>query len=381
MQSNRKNKMQKNTKKIRLAFFILATLLSITACSSNSKINSNISSTTKLDSKNEEAKLNRYSDNFLGVFDTASQILGYANSEEEFQKVSQLIKDELSKYHKYYDVYNNYEGINNIKTINDKAGIEAVSVDKKIIDLLKFSKEMYEKTDGKVNVAFGSVLKLWHDKREEGILNPENATLPDKDKLEEAAKHIDINKIIIDEENSTVYLEDKDMSIDVGSTAKGYATEQVARYIQEQGYSNILLSVGGNVRAIGEKIDDSGKLIPWSVGVQNPDLTSEDKSVAVLNIKDQSLVTSGIYERYYTVDGKNYHHIINPDSLFPERNYLSVSIVANDSGVADALSTAIFNMDLESGKKFVEAYEGVEAMWILADKTFVYSSGFEDMMR
>lgn len=381
MQSNRKNKMQKNTKKIRLAFFILATLLSITACSSNSKINSNISSTTKLDSKNEEAKLNRYSDNFLGVFDTASQILGYANSEEEFQKVSQLIKDELSKYHKYYDIYNNYAGINNIKTINDKAGIEAVSVDKKIIDLLKFSKEMYEKTDGKVNVAFGSVLKLWHDKREEGILNPENATLPDKDKLEEAAKHIDINKIIIDEENSTVYLEDKDMSIDVGSTAKGYATEQVARYIQEQGYSNILLSVGGNVRAIGEKIDDSGKLIPWSVGVQNPDLTSEDKSVAVLNIKDQSLVTSGIYERYYTVDGKNYHHIINPDSLFPERNYLSVSIVANDSGVADALSTAIFNMDLESGKKFVEAYEGVEAMWILADKTSVYSSGFEDMMR
>ena len=143
----------------------------------------------------------------------------------------------------------------------------------------------------------------------------------------------------------------------------------------------MLLSVGGNVRAIGDKISDDGGHTPWAVGVQNPDLNADDQSVVVLDIKDKSLVTSGIYERYYTVDGKNYHHIINPDTLFPEHDYLSVSIVTKDSGVGDALSTAVFNMDLEAGKKFIEDYEGVEAMWILPDMSLVYSSGFEAMKR
>ena len=250
-----------------------------------------------------------------------------------------------------------------------------------VIDLLKFSKEMDVRTNGKVNIALGSVLKLWHDKREEGIANPQNASLPAMTDLQEAAKHTDINKIIIDEENSTVYLEDKDMRIDVGATAKGYSAEQVAKYMEEKGYTNMLLSVGGNVRAIGDKISDDGGHTPWAVGVQNPDLNADDQSVVVLDIKDKSLVTSGIYERYYTVDGKNYHHIINPDTLFPEHDYLSVSIVTKDSGVGDALSTAVFNMDLETGKKFIEDYKGVEAMWILPDMSLVYSSGFEAMKR
>lgn len=375
--------MKKNINKALGLALVLGMALSFVACNASAKTSENISGEA-VTSANEDVKkenLTRYADNFLGVFDTTTQVVGYASSEEEFKGISQMVKDELTRYHKYYDVYNNYEGINNIKTINDNAGIEPVKVDKEIIDLLKFSKEMDFKTNGKVNVALGAVLRLWHDKREEGIANPEKASLPDMDELKAASEHTDINKLIIDEENSTVYLEDKDMSIDVGSTAKGYATEQVARYMKEKGYDNILLSVGGNVRAIGQKINDNGELIPWAVGVQNPDLNAEEQSVAVLNIVDKSLVTSGIYERYYTVDGKNYHHIINPDTLFPENNYLSVSIVTDNSGLGDALSTAVFNMDLETGKKFIEDYEGVEAMWILPDNSFVYSSGFEAMKK
>ena len=102
-----------------------------------------------------------------------------------------------------------------------------------------------------------------------------------------------------------------------------------------------------------------------------------DQSIVAMEIEDLSLVTSGVYERFYMVDGKSYHHIINPDTLFPGNEYLSVSILTSDSGVGDALSTAVFNMDLETGKNFIENYAGVEAMWVLPDMTQVYSSGFE----
>lgn len=322
-------------------------------------------------------ELQRYTRSFTGVFDTVTQVIGYAQSKDDFDVVLEKTEKELKKYHEYYDIYESYEGINNIKTINDNAGKEAVKVDKEIIDLLKFSKEMYEKTDGKVNIAMGSVLKLWHDKREEGILNPDTASLPDKKSLEEAEKHTDINKIIIDEEASTVYIEDENMSIDVGATAKGYATERTAEFLKKEGYNDILLSVGGNVRAIGSKHGDNGIKVPWSVGVQNPNPDIMDQSIVAMEIEDLSLVTSGVYERFYMVDGKSYHHIINPDTLFPGNEYLSVSILTSDSGVGDALSTAVFNMDLETGKNFIENYAGVEAMWVLPDMTQVYSSGFE----
>lgn len=323
------------------------------------------------------AALSRYSTTFVGVFDTVTQITAYAESEADFLEMAEAAKAKLQSYHQYYDIYHQYEGIQNIKNINDNAGIAPVKVEKEIVDLLLFSKQMYEKTDGKVNVAMGAVLALWHDRREAAQQNPGEAALPDMAALEEASTHTDIEKLHIDTAASTVYLEDAGMRLDVGATAKGYATEQVAKFLEEQGYRHVLLSVGGNVRAVGTKFGETGEEIPWSVGIQNPDIQAGQQSIMAADIQDGSLVTSGVYERYFTVEGKNYHHIINPDTLFPGTDYLSVSIITKDSGVADALSTALFNMDLEEGKAFIEAYEGAEAMWILPDMSMVYSTGFE----
>lgn len=323
----------------------------------------------------------RYTQSFIGVFDTATQVIGYAENEKEFSKTISLIKEELNKYHKYYDIYHNYENINNIKTINDNAGKKPVKVDQEIIDLLKFSKDVYYRTNGKVNIAMGSVLKLWHDKREIAINDSKKASLPEFSDLKAASLHTDIEKLIINEKEGTVFLDDKDMLLDVGSVAKGYATEALANFLEKKGYSNLLLSVGGNVRAIGYKLSDDNKKIPWAVGIQNPDLNSDKKSVATLNLVDSSLVTSGIYERFYMFEGKNYHHIINPDTLYPEHDYLSISIVSKSSALADALSTAVFNMSLDEGQNFINSYDGVEAMWILSDSSFVYSKGFEELKK
>lgn len=322
----------------------------------------------------------RYEASFLELFDTVTTIVGYANSKEDFTSYSQMIYDNLEEYNQLFDIYNDYKGINNIKTINDNAGIKPVKVDQKIIELLLYSKEMYELTDGKVNIAFGSVLSLWHDHRTKGLDDPSAATLPDMEELKKRSNHTDINQIIIDEDASTVYLKDPDMRLDVGAIAKGYAVEKVTQTMEEAGFVNVMISVGGNVRALGHKFDKKANEISWSVGIQNPDLESAETTIHILNLSDASLVTSGVYERYYTVDGKQYHHIIDPETLMPAEYYASVSIVCEDSGLADSLSTAVFNMPYEKGLELIEELDGVEAMWVYHDGTQRYSSGFRALI-
>lgn len=322
--------------------------------------------------KQVESELSRYTASFLDVFDTKTDIVGYSTSEEEFVEQVGLLKEKLEYYHQLYDIYNDYEGVNNIKTINDNAGVAPVEVSQDIIDLLLFSKEMYDKTDGQMNVAMGSVLKIWHNYRDAGINDPENAKLPEMEDLQAASIYCDINQIIIDEEASTVYLPDEHMSIDVGSIGKGYAVQRVAEYAKEIGMESVLLSVGGNVCAVGTKLDGSS----WRIGIQNPDLTSDEAYVKKVDVADACVVTSGNYQRYYVVDGERYCHIIDGDTLMPADYFASVSIVTTDSGMADALSTSVFNMTYEEGLAFVNSLDGVEAMWIMEDGSIYYSDNF-----
>lgn len=337
------------------AILIILIIFSLAACSGNEK--------------------KRYEAQFMFLFDTTSQIIGYSESKEKFSDHVQLIHDELEEYNKLFDIYNDYEGINNIKTINDNAGIAPVKVDQRIIELLDFSKDAYSKTDGKVNVAFGAVLKIWHDYRTVGTEDAEKAELPPVEYLIEANNHTDINDVIIDREASTVFLRDPEMSLDVGAIAKGYSVEQVSKTAVEHGFDSGLISVGGNVRTIGYKGDDKGL---WNVGIQNPDRGQPD--LYYVSLTDKSLVTSGNYIRYYTVDGKKYHHIINPETLFPTEYYDAVTIICRDSGVADALSTAVFNMPFEQGKELIESLPETEAVWIFPDGKTEYSSHFEDIL-
>lgn len=325
-----------------------------------------------------EKELNKYQSEFLMLFDTVTRIVGYSESKEEFKEYSQIIHDDLKEYHQLYDIYNDYEGVNNIKTINDNAGIKPVKVDKRIIELLKFSKELYEKTNGKTNIAFGSVLKIWHKYRNEGIEDPENASLPTDEELKIANEHTNIEDMIIDEENSTVFLKDPLMSLDVGAIAKGYATEQASKMARDSGMHSGLLSVGGNVRAINNNATINE---PWNVGIQNPDREAEKSVIEVVKLDNSSLVTSGDYERYYTVDGEKYNHIIDPDTMYPARYFTAVSIISKNSGVSDALSTAIFCMPFEEGLEFINSMPETEAMWIFSDKTIKYSDNFESFIK
>ncbi len=324
----------------------------------------------------EVSQKNKYSTQSFDYFDTVSVITGYEETKEQFDKVADDIFSQLSEYHKLYTIYHRFEGVENLCTVNELVDGEhrTVTVDRKIIDLLLYAAEMYDVTDGMLNIAMGSVLSLWHDYRTVGADNPSEAMLPPMEKLKEAALHTDISGMIIDEENSTVTLTDPLMRLDVGAIAKGYATEQIAKYLEEKGISGYVLNIGGNVRTVGTKADGS----PWTVGIENG---NDDGYLAYLLLDGQSVVTSGSYQRYYIVDGKKYHHIIHPDTLMPSEDYLSVSVVTSDSGMADALSTALFCMSQEEGNRLIESIPDTEAMWVRENGEITVSSGWNNFVK
>ena len=319
----------------------------------------------------QSAEQTQYTATFLTLFDTVTRVTGKAESEDAFREKTQIVHDELLIYHQLFDIYNDYEGIANLKTVNDNAGIAPVTVDRKIIDLLLDCKVYYDLTGGKVNVAMGSVLQLWHEARNDGLNDPTNAYLPEIAALKEAAQHTSWDAIVIDEEASTVYITDPKVRLDVGAVAKGWATQRVC----EAAPTGLLISVGGNVAATGPK-DPSGT--PWVVGIQDPD--NGENYLHTLYMPSGSMVTSGDYQRNYAVDGKLYHHIIHPDTLFPSEYWRSVTILCEDSGLADALSTALFLLPLEEGQALLTQC-GAEAMWVDGSGNFFYSPGFESRIR
>lgn len=318
-----------------------------------------------------EPEQKKYNASFLTVFDTVTKITGYAESEEAFTRKAEMVHDLLLEYHQMFDIYNDYEGINNLKTVNDNAGIAPVKVDERIVQLLMDCRSYYEATGGKVNAAMGSVLYLWHVARTDGLDDPANAYLPDMDALREAAEHCSFDDVVLDVENSTVYLRDPAMRLDVGAIAKGWSVQRVC----EQAPEGLLISVGGNVCSTGPR-DEAGS--PWVIGVQNPD--GGDQYLHTLYLTTGSMVTSGDYQRAYMVDGKWYHHIIDPDTLYPSTLWRSVTVSCGDSGLADALSTALFVLPQEEGQALLDSF-GADAMWVAADGTILYSTGFEELIR
>lgn len=338
-------------------FLVLVTVL-LTGCGNYSEINE-----PKVEKK-------QYQASFLSLFDTVTTILGYAETEEEFEKITDDIYAKLEKYHKLFDIYNEYE-VNNIKTINEYAGIAPVEVDEEIIELLLDCKEYYYLTEGKVNVAMGSVLNLWHEARENGVNNPQQAYLPDEAALKEAALHCNIEDVVINKETSTVYIADPKLRLDVGAVAKGWATEKVCREIPE----GLLVSVGGNVRATGPKPED----VSWVVGIESPWKDNPDY-VHTLYVNRECVVTSGDYQRYYTVNGERYHHLIDPETLYPGKQWKAVSVVCEDSGLADALSTALFLLSKEEGEKIAKQHNAF-VIWIASEEEIYYSDGIEKIIK
>lgn len=316
-----------------------------------------------------------YSKTYFDYFNTVCTIVGYEQKESKFKETLELLEPHLDKYHKLYDIYNEYSGINNIYTINKNAGKNYIKVDQSVIELLKYGKDIYTLTGGMVNIAMGSVLKLWHNEREYANEFPQLAKTPSIESLNIASQYTNINDLIINEEENSVFLKCEEMSLDVGAIAKGYVAEELANILLANNKKGYMINLGGNIKLVGEKPNEE----KWTVGVQNPNFDSDNTYIAVLSVSDYSVVTSGSYQRYYMVEDKLYHHIIDPISLMPKDDYSSITIVTKNSALADSLSTALFNITIEEGKKLISKFEDTYAMWVDSDYQVYYSEGFEKL--
>ena len=313
---------------------------------------------------------------YYTFFDTVSYIYNYAgDSQEVFDEKSASVANILEEYHSLFDIYYEHSGVNNLCTVNKNAGGEPLKVDQKLIDFLLYAKELYALTGGEMNVMMGAVLRPWHDCRTSASSDPANASIPTAEILEEAIKHTSIDLLEIDDENNTVRISDSAASIDVGALGKGYATEIAAQYLESIGTTSYVLNIGGNIRIIGSKPDGSG----WLTGIKDP-ADSDNSYAEYITLANTSCVTSGIYERFYTVGGVRYHHIIDKDTLMPSADFASVTVITKDSGLADALSTALFCMSYEDGIALLQKLEDVNVLWITHDGEKLMTEGFKALI-
>ena len=309
-------------------------------------------------------------------FNTVSQIiipkeLNSPMSQNEYDKLKEYFTQRLSHLSKLFDIYYEYNGVNNLRTININAAKTAVKVDKEILDLLELSKEAFIKTDGKVNIAYGSVLSIWHNYREEGT------RVPTIKELSEAASHTNIDNIIIDRENGTVFLKDKNMSLDVGAIAKGYAAQLIYEELKAMGYDALVIDLGGNVKLLEGR--DKNKDRIFRIGITDPNELEKNPPDTIAQLESGSLVSSGDYHRFYTVDNQRYHHIIDPLDNMPARYHRGVTVICDNSMLADVYSTHLFLISLEEGRNFCLS-NGIEAIWFEADGEVVFTDGFYDLL-
>lgn len=317
----------------------------------------------------KEKELTKYSTTLMEAgFDTFIQFTGYCEDEETFLNYGKQLQKEFIQYNALFDKYNDYEGIHNIKTINDQAGVAPVTVHEDIIELLTFAKEYDIKTNHNFDITLGNLLEVWHTYREQAI-NGGVAAIPSMEELTEAKEKSGWNYVEIDEENNTVYISNPDVSLDVGAVAKGFACEKVAQSLIESGFTSGIINAGGNVRIIGQKPNQSD----WEIGIQIPDPTLNDSLIRLKANDDISVVTSGDYQRYYEYEGEKMHHIIDPVTMMPSRHTRAVTVLTKDSGVADILSTTLFTLSYEDGKALLEQLKNdglqVEAVWLFDETT------------
>ncbi len=304
-------------------------------------------------------------------FDTFFSLTDIPLGQETFDHTFNELLDEYKHYNDLFDIYHTYEGINNLKTVNDMAGIQPVEVEDAVIELLLEAREHYELSGGAFDITMGNLLQLWHEYRTEGMaLNEQGkpGRLPPAEELQEAYAHHGWEYVEIDKSAHTVFITDPEVSLDVGGIAKGFAAEKIARRLADLGVHGGVVNAGGNNRMLGPKKDNSD----WRVGIMDP--YGRNNSVIVRVYGAVSSVTSGDYMRYYMgPENLQLHHIIDPDTLYPADLYHSVTVFTRDSGDADCLSTTLFTLSYEEGLALIEQYKAkhpgeiLEVVW-LTDK-------------
>lgn len=261
----------------------------------------------------------------------------------------------------YENLFSNKIETSEISKINASAG-NPVEVSQETIDLISMGLHYSELSSGKFDITIAPLSDLWNFTD-----NPEHV-IPDTAAIEAACAHVDYRTIQIDDTASTVTLLDPQAKIDLGGIAKGYIADQLKAYLKQEGVEHALINLGGNVLALGTSYDGS----PFRIGIQKP-FDKQNASIDIVEINDRSVVSSGVYQRYFEEDGTLYHHILNPETGCPyENNLLQVTIISDTSADGDALSTCCFALGLEEGSALIESLDNVQAVFVTDDYRLHY---------
>lgn len=294
------------------------------------------------------------------IFGTLVQIKLYEGGSEE------IANDMIARLHQLDGLLSTSKSDSDIFKINASAGVEPVKVSKETMDIIQRGLDYCKLSGGRFDITVEPLVVLW------GI-GSEGARVPENAEIEATKKLIDYTKVQVDPQQMTVYLPEKEMGVDLGAIAKGFAADEMIRLLKSKGVKRAIVNLGGNVIVLGNKSEDT----PWRVGIQNPN-TNRGEYLGIVGVADQTVVTSGIYERYFEQDGKRYHHILDTQTGFPvESNVASVSIVTSSSIDADALSTVAFTLGIDKGLELINSLDGIECMYVTKDHKIYASNGFK----
>jgi thiamine biosynthesis lipoprotein len=254
--------------------------------------------------------------------------------------------------------------------LNAAAGVAPVEVSPMTMEVLQAARGIAEQSNGRFTPMIEPLVALW----DIGGVNPR---IPGEDELAEAVELMDLDILeLYPSENPRrephrAYLNTEGAGVDLGGIAKGYAADLVSDYLKEQGVTQAILDFGGNILTIGRKNEER----PWIIGLQRPDMR-RGIYLGTVPAEDISVVTSGVYERFFEENGVRYHHLLNPDTGFPVENRLEgVAILSDVSMTADGYSTALFGLGLEDGLAAANRSDEIEAIFITADKKVYLSDG------
>lgn len=265
--------------------------------------------------------------------------------------------------------------------LNQSAGIAPFKASDDLYYLIKLAVQYAELTNGKFEPTIGPLIDLWGDTNRE-------ITPPTKEQIEQISSLIDYRLIEFNDENQTIYLPLKGMQIDLGAISKGYAADLLKDIIKSLGYKHAIINLGGNIMTIGQRHakNDFGTY-DWRIGLTNPKKKlseNEDSQIGIFSIIDKTIVSSGTYERYWIDEntGKHYHHILDPATGYPvDNNVEMVSVITENSAIADALSTSLLILGIEEGLKLVNQLDGVEAIYFTYDREVHPSSGIGNIVK
>jgi len=293
------------------------------------------------------------------LMDTIVNAVVYSRDKAAGEQALQLAYREMTRLEALLD---RHSDTSDVARINRSAGEAPVRVSEDTMEVLKRALHIGVLSDGAFDITVAPLLSLWG-------FGTGGETVPEAESIASALRLVDFQQIKLDETAGTVLLKNKGSQIDLGGIAKGYIVDRAAEILLEQGITVAFLDAGGDIRVIGGKPDGSA----WRIGVRHPRARRE--VIAVIELRDRAIVTSGDYMRYFIADDVRYHHIINPATGFPAQGLTSVTVVAADALTADALSTAGFVLGLEAAMALFESMPDVEAIIVTADGKVHVSSG------